>query len=159
MKSIIVYYSYSGNTRRVAVVLAETLAEITEAERLELVCPDEAKSFLGQCRRAIIHKRGAIEPVNFDLSAYDLIFLGTPVWAFGPAPAVNTFLDKCFGVENKSIVLFTTYGSGAGREHCIDYMQDILAQKGAREFKRFSVQQLKVNDRDYVLAAAKEILQ
>ncbi len=158
MKSITVYYSYSGNTRKIAAILAEALAKKSEVGEIELICPDEAKSFLGQCRRAISHKRGVIEPVNFDLSAYDLICLGTPVWAFGPAPAVNSFLDKCFGVEGKSIILFATYGSGAGKERCLKYMQDILAKKGAGGFKRFSIQQRMVNDKNFILSAIKEIL-
>jgi len=158
MKSIIVYYSYSGNTEKVAGILAEVLTGKGEVQQAELLCPDESKTFLGQCRRAISHKRGMIGPLNFNLGAYDLICLGTPVWAFGPAPAVNTFLDKCFGVEGKNIVLFTTYGSGAGRERCINYMQDILAKKGASKFRRFSIQQLKVNDKDFVISAAKEAL-
>jgi NAD(P)H-dependent FMN reductase len=96
--------------------------------------------------------------VNFDLSGYDLICFGTPVWAFGPTPAMNTYLADCSGLEGKEIILFATYGSGAGKERCLNYMQNILAQKGAKGFKRFSIQQFKVNDKEFVLEKIKEII-
>lgn len=156
MKSIIIYYSYSGNTRKVAEVLAEHLRQKGEAEILELKAKDESNSFFGQCSRAFWHKRAEIEPVNFDLSGYDLICFGSPVWAFGPAPAMNTYLDKCSGVEGKDVILFTTYGSGTGNNRCLNYMQDILSKKGAKSFKRFSIQQFKVSDNEFIIKTLQE---
>jgi flavodoxin len=158
MKSIIIYYSYNGNTKKVSYVLSEYLKPRSEIEFIELKGLDESSSFFGQCQRAFRHKKAVIQPVNFDLSSYDLICMGTPVWAFGPAPAMNTYLDKCSGVENKLAILFTTYGSGTGNERCLNYMQGILAKKGAREFKRFSIQQFKVKDKDFVLSKIRQIL-
>jgi len=156
MKSIVIYYSYSGNTGKVADILSEVLAQKGEVVTIDLHCLDEANSFLAQCHRAFRHTKGQIEPVNLDLSGYDLICLGTPVWAFGPAPATNTYLDKCSGVEGKSIILFTTYGSGTGNNRCLNYMQDILVKKGAKEYKRFSIQQGKVKYKEFVLNSIKE---
>ncbi len=157
MKSIILYYSYSGNTRRVAQILCESLKSRSEAREVELKATDESRSFLGQCRRAFSKKRAQIEATDFDLSGYDLICLGTPVWAFGPAPAINTYLDRCSGLEGKKVVLFTTYGSGTGNERCLNYMQDALVKKGAKEFSRFSIQQCKVNDKEFVLSKIKAL--
>ena len=157
MKSIIVFYSYSGNTKKVAEILAGALAERGEVGQIELACFDESKTFLGQCHRAFFHIRGQIQPVKFDLSDYDLICFGTPVWAFAPAPAMNTYLDNCVGLEGKEIILFTTYGSGTGNERCLDYMRKILSQKGAKGFKRLSIQQGKVKYQEFVLSKIKEI--
>jgi flavodoxin len=156
MKSIIIYYSYSGNTKKVAGILGEYLRQKGQVDHLELMCLDESKSFLGQCRRAFAHTKGQVQPLNFDLTNFDLVCFGTPVWAFGPAPAMNTCLDKCPGVENKEIVLFTTYGSGTGNQRCLNYMQNILAKKGARDFKKFSIQQFKVDNKEFVLSVIKE---
>ena len=156
MKSIIVYYSYSGNTRKVALVLAEYLREKTEVEIIDLKPQDESCSFLGQCRRAFFKQRAKIETANVDLSHYDLICLGSPVWAFAPAPAMNTYLDRCFGLENKKLVLFTTYGSGVGNERCLNYMQDSLTRKGAQQFSRFSIPQFKSGTRNFIMAEIKE---
>ncbi len=158
MKSIIVYFSYAGNTRKTSLLLREYLSGRWEVEMAELKAKDEAAGFLGQCGRAFWHKQADIEPINFDFSAFDLICLGTPVWAFGPAPAVNTFLDKCKGVSGKEAILFTTYGSGTGNERCLNYMQQILIKKGIKTFKRFSVQQNKVDNKDFVFSAMKEVI-
>lgn len=152
MKSIIIYYSYTGNTKKVAAVLKNYLAQKGEVEIIELKGMDESKSFLGQAVRAFRRKRAALESVNFNLSKYDVICFGTPVWAFGPAPAMNTYLDKCFGLVGKKMVLFTTYGSGTGRRRCLDCMRNALVKKGARSFKEFSIQQGRVSDEKFVLS-------
>lgn len=152
MKSLVVYYSYSGNTKKVAKVLVEALRARGESGELELSAPDEAKTFFGQCRRAFRHKRAEISPAELDLSKYDLICFGTPVWAFGPAPAMNAYLDKCSGVQGKEVLLFNTYGSGTGRKRCLDYMQKILSGKGAKGFRRFYIPQYMVNKKEFIIA-------
>jgi len=151
MKSLVVYYSYSGNTKKVAKVLVEILKAKGEADELELVALDESGSFLGQCSRAFRHIKANIQDVNFDLSKYDLICFGTPVWAFGPAPALNTYLDKCSNIKGKQIILFSTYGSGTGKERCLDYVQKILSSKEAVGFKRFSIQQFKIDNKEFII--------
>ncbi len=158
MGAIIVYYSYSGNTRRVAGILAEVLRQEAEVEELELNALDESDSFLFQAARGLFHKQAWLDKVNFDLRNFDVICLGTPVWALGPAPAMNTFLDSCYGLKDKKIILFTTYGSGTGNQRCLNYMQDALAKKGGQDFKKFSIEQAKVDDREFVLSNIKEMM-
>jgi len=153
MKSAIVYYSYSGNTKKVAQSLCDHLRQKGEVDIVELKPLDESDSFFGQCRRAFKRQRAKIAAVNFDLSGYDLICFGSPVWAFAPAPAMNTYLDNVQGIGNKEIILFTTFGSGTGNNRCLNYMQRILAKKGASSAcRRFSIQQFKVNDQEFVNA-------
>lgn len=152
MKSVIIFYSYGGNTRSAAKFLQEALLRKGEAELIELQCLDETGSFFNQCRRAFRKVRGRIQEVQYDLSGYDLICIGTPVWAFAPAPALNSYLDRCSGTEGKEALLFSTYGSGTGNKACLDYMQGLLAKKGIKVFSRFSVQGLRAKDRDAVLA-------
>jgi len=155
MRAIIIYYSFSGKTRQVSEILAESLREEGEAELLELKAFDESDNFFVQAARGFRKTRAKIIPVGFDLSKYDLICMGTPVWAFGPAPSMNAYLDQCIGLEGKEVVLFTTYGSGAGNTKCLDYMQKILSKKGVKNFKRFSIQQFKVKEKDFVLSEIK----
>ena len=150
MKAIIVYYSYSGNTKKVADILAEYLRTGYGVKILRLEALDEKTSFCQQALRALFHKKAKIASVDFDLSSYDLICLGSPVWAFAPAPAMNTYLEGCFGLEGKPAVLFTTYGSGTGLKRCLNYMQEILAKKGIGDFRKFSIQQFRVNDKEFV---------
>lgn len=150
MRSIIIYYSHTGNTKKVAEILAEYLQKKYEVKMLRLEALDESAVFFGQAARAFFHKKANISSIELVLSGYDLICLGTPVWAFGPAPAMNTYLEKCAGLENKPVVMFATYGSGTGLKRCFNYMKDILSKKGAKDFSKFSIQQFKVSDREFV---------
>ena len=134
----------------VADILTEYLTRRYEVRVLRLEASDESASFFIQAVRALFHRRAKISSVEFDLSGYNLICLGTPVWAFAPAPAVNAYLEGCFGLEGKAAVLFTTYGSGTGVSRCLNYMKDNLSNKGARDFQEFSIQQFKVGDKEFV---------
>lgn len=156
MKSVVIYYSYSGNTKKIANILTESLSKTSQVEEIELIALDESRAFLKQCHRAFSKTRAKINPVKFDLSDYETICLGSPVWAFGPAPAMNAYLDLCIGLEGKQIILFTTYGSGTGNQRCLDYMQDLLSKKKAGTFSRFSIAQLKVKDKDFVIKKIQE---
>ena len=156
MKSLIVYYSYSGTTKKVAALLAGYLREKDEVELLELIPQDVSKNFFVQGWRAIKRVRAELAPVNFDVKGYDRICLGTPVWAFAPTPAMNTFLDKCTGLEGKEVVIFCTTG-GTGIDKCLNYMQEILAAKGALSFKRFACAQNRVKDKEFVLGKFREV--
>jgi flavodoxin len=157
MKSCLVYFSYSGNTKKVAEILSSVLSGKGESRIIELQALDEARGFFGQCRRAFWHIQAKLKPPQLDLSEYDLVCFGTPVWAFGPAPAMNAYLDSCSGVAGKKTVLFTTYGSGVGNQRCLDYMQEILAKKGGQGFQRFSIQQFQVLNKDSVLSEIKKL--
>lgn len=159
MKSAIVYYSYNGNTKKVVGVLAQVLSQKGEVSQIELMPLDETKNFFRQCRRAIFRKKALLSAVNFDLSAYDLVCFATPVWAFGPAPAMNTYLKNCFGVKGKEIILCVTFGSGSGVRRCVHYMQDILEAAGATSFSRLSIQQFRVNDKEFIGSEIKKIWQ
>ena len=158
MKSLVIYYSFSDNTKKVAEILSEYLSSRGQSEVIRLKDLNESGNFFVQSGKAIFHQRTSIQTANFDLTAYDLICLGTPVWAFGPAPPVNTYLEQCLGLGNKTAVLFTTYGSGTGNRRCLNYMQEIMAKKGIKSFWRFSVQQFKVKDKDFVLSKIQESL-
>ncbi len=141
-QAVIVYYSYSGNTHKVAEVLSQHLESEYSVKMLRIQALDESDEFWRQGKRAFIRKRGKITGADFDLTKYDLVCIGTPVWSFAPAPAMNTYLDKCFGIEDKPIMVFTTHGSGLGVGRCHKYMKGILLKKGASQSREFSIQQL-----------------
>jgi flavodoxin len=150
MRSVIVYYSFSGNTRKAAEALAEHLRKESEVDVVELKATDESKDFFQQALRALVRTKAKTEAVDADLTKYNLICIGTPVWAFGPAPAMNTYLSQCKGLEGKDAMVFTTYGSGAGNNHCISYIKNILYKKGVQNCSSFTIEGTKVNDKNYV---------
>lgn len=159
MKSLIVYYSYTGNTGKVAEILKGILSKKGEAEIHQLKPIDESNNFFVQTASAFTGKRAKLQEERFDLSGYDLVCLGTPVWAFAPTPAINTYLDKVQNLDGKDAVCFVTYASGAGVKRCTNTMIEKLKQKGAFKISDFSIQQGKVNNTGFVEKAIEEALQ
>lgn len=158
-KAIVIFYSYSGNTQKIADILCRVLKTNYNADSLALQSLDESDSFFKQALRAFLKKKAIVaEGTKFDLSEYDLVAIGTPVWAFAMAPAVRTFLDKCASLNGKSVLLFATYGSGVGKDKCIQEMEKIVKAKGASSTKSFSIQQFKIEDTTFVSERIKEIL-
>jgi flavorubredoxin len=58
---------------------------------------------------AMRDKCSEIKPVALNVQDYDLIFLGSPIWASKPVPAINTFIDNT-DFKNKKVIAFFTMG-------------------------------------------------
>ena len=148
MNIAIVYYSYSGNTHKAAKIVEEILTSQNNSVRsLSIEAPKESRSFLIQALRGLTKKKTEIAPIESDLSSYDLIIFATPVWAKEMVPAMRSYLEKVTGLSGKKAIIFVTYGSGFGKEHCLDSLEGALKEKGVGEIKRFSLSQLKVGDK------------
>ena len=112
MKSIILYYSYNGHTKKVA----EKLAKAQGAELVEVKTQTEKGKFLiflVDCPRARMRKSVAIEPITQDLSGYDLITVASPVWAGFPSPVFNAVVKLLPKGKNVQVVMVSASGSGA----------------------------------------------
>ncbi len=158
-RAAVFFYSYSGNTRKVAAVLQQELAANYQVDLIELVALDESASFVRQCLRSLKKKQAQIkEDITLDIKGYDLIALGTPVWALGMAPALRTFINKCGDFKSKEIIVFATYGSGVGKEHCMKEMAQSSVLKGAQEVKQFLIQQNDAADEGKVKSCIKDII-
>ncbi|MBU3933443.1 MAG: NAD(P)H-dependent oxidoreductase [Candidatus Omnitrophica bacterium] len=148
MDIAIVYYSYSGNTHRAAKVVEEVLKSQNNAvRRLRIEAPSESNNFFVQALRGLAKKKTEINPIETDLSGYDLIIFATPVWAGKMVPAMRKFLEKAGALGGKKAIVFVTYGSGFGKEHCLRSLEAAIEKKGANCLGRFSLSQHKVNDR------------
>lgn len=118
MKTLVVFYSNAGNTK----AAAERIANELSADLLRLIpvkeIPGEGfgKFFLGGMK-ATFGWGTKLVKYDLDLKEYDQIILGTPVWASGPAPAVNRFLKK-IGDTSKITSVFTCSASG-DNDKCI----------------------------------------
>jgi flavodoxin len=110
MKSIVLYYSYYGHTKKVAQKMARTQgAELVEVQTHRR--PPSLKVWLVECPRAMMRKRAAIKPVTQDLNAYELITLAAPVWAGKPAPAFNAMVDLLPKGKNVQVILVSGGGN------------------------------------------------
>jgi hypothetical protein len=71
-------------------------------------------------------------------------------------PAMRAYLDKTSGLGGKKAVIFVTYGSGLGKEHCLDSLKRAVEEKGATCIGRFSLSQFKVSDKPLIESLLKE---
>ena len=93
MKSLILYYSYRGNTQRIAERVHSAIGG--DIARIDTVVPYTGSydDVVAQGEQEV--KRGflpALQPMDIDLGHYDTIVLGTPVWWYTCAPAMRAFL-------------------------------------------------------------------
>ena len=105
MRKLIAYFSASGTTRRAAIALSL----ITEADLFEIApaVPYTAKDLDWNDKRSRSSMemkdeslRPALNEAKVDLSGYDMIYIGFPIW-WGVAPrAVNTFIGLPYAVED-----------------------------------------------------------
>ena len=108
MKSLVVYYSRTGNARFVA----ETIAAEVGADIEEVVDLKKRSGVLGYLSGGSDARRGKeteIAPTTKLPAIYDLIIVGTPVWAGRPTPAILTYLKKN-DLSEKKVALFFTQG-------------------------------------------------
>ena len=152
MKSLLAYYSFSGNTDHVAKLFAGELRKKGEVILQRLSPKDDIKDFFGQCRAARAGKRADLgEKVDYDASSYDLVVLGSPVWAFAPAPAMNTFLDNISGLKGKRVIVLLTSGSGLGVKHCFKNISRILEKKGAATIDEINIPDRLQEDEGHII--------
>ncbi|MFW6056463.1 MAG: flavodoxin family protein [Chloroflexota bacterium] len=136
MKTIVVYFSNSGNTRTVAQALAVYLdADIEEIrerkERALLQMPKEGDkpegfAVMKAAMGGFLRLSSQIEGPRHDPSAYDLVIVGSPVWAGGLTPAVRSYMKKHRG-KLRNIAFFCT-GESPEEGHAFDQMKH-LARK------------------------------
>ncbi len=114
MKKLILYYSYGGNTRKIAkMIQKETGADIAEIETVKPYTGDY-NSVVNQGNHEV--KSGfmpEIKPLNMDIASYDCIIIGSPVWWYTFAPAMKTFLSQT-DLSQKLIYPFATNGGWIG---------------------------------------------
>lgn len=127
MRTAIVYYSMSGNTKYVADKIADGIKTSGEVDIIriepEKAYPDKgAKKFFWGGKSAVMGETPALQPYEFDTEKYDRIILGTPVWASTFAPPLRTFINENQDIRGKKIAIFTCF-SGGGADKAIDKMK------------------------------------
>lgn len=136
-KVLVLYYSQLGNTKQVAEQIATRLgADIEEIVAANPYDPD----FQATIQRCMQEREAGvlpdIEPVKADLSKYDIIFLGYPVWFGTYAPPVIKWLEGV-DLSGKKVVPFCTFGSGGLESSVADLRKcqpnaDVLDGYGVR---------------------------
>ena len=159
MKTLVVYYSYSGITEKVINIYSSELAKSGEVMVQRLKPRQEIDTFLGQCRAAFSRKRAELSGnITSDVKGYDLLVLGCPVWAFAPVPAVNTYLDRLSGLEGKKAIILLTSGSGAGVGNCFNTIKKALEEKKCAKIDIINVPNRTMKNEDAIREAFRKLL-
>jgi flavodoxin len=109
MKSLVVYYSRTGNAKFVA----ETAAKELGADLEEIVDLKKRAGPLGWIsagRAGQTGKETEITATTKTPADYDFITVGTPIWAWSPSAAIRTWLGKN-DLSGKKVALFFTMDS------------------------------------------------
>jgi flavodoxin len=108
LKSLVVYYTRSGNTRFVAETIAAEIGSDVE-EVVDLKKRSGVFGYLSGGSDARRGKETEIAPTKKSPSEYDLVIVGSPIWAGRHAPAITTYL-KMNDVSGKKVAVFFTQG-------------------------------------------------
>lgn len=125
-KRLVAYFSASGVTKKTAQMIAEAedcdLYEITPKvlyTKADLNWMDKkSRSSIEMSDKKI---RPELADNEIDISAYDEIILGFPIWWYVAPTIINSFLEK-YDFSGKKIILFATSG-GSGFGNTVSELQ------------------------------------
>ncbi|MDR2655978.1 MAG: hypothetical protein LBC56_07960 [Oscillospiraceae bacterium] len=125
MKTIVIFYSYTGHAKALAQKAAEKesadIAEIRDLRR-----PSKFRAFALGCFAAVRGKSWPIQPLGTDLAAYDRLILFSPIWAGNTPPAVNALLEQV--PENKTVLVKAVSASGSSA--CKERIEAVIKPRG-----------------------------
>jgi len=126
MNCLIAYYTRTGNTEKVA----KKIAEKFDADLEKIIDMKKRTGIIGWIRAgydAIKENLTEIEPIKKDPHNYDLVVLGTPIWAGRATPAIKTYV-KSTKDKFKKIAIFTTSG-GDGFQDALEEVKKISGKE------------------------------
>ena len=128
-KSIVIFFSHAGDNYSVGnievgntKIVADYITEIKGADQFEIV----THKYDGMAYTPLINlakeeaNKGELPPYEGtapDLSQYDTVFIGGPVW-WGTYPQVMFTLFKDINLDGKTVIPFTTH-EGSGLASCV----------------------------------------
>ena len=126
MKKLVVFYSLTGNTK----IVAKTIAKDLKADLCEVEEVKKRNRFIAYFTGSFAASRdkcSEIKPLALNVHDYDVIFIGSPIWASRPVPAMNAFIDNT-DFKHKKVIPFFTMG-GSGYEKAVSNLRAKLEKK------------------------------
>ena len=109
LKTMTVYFSFSGNTEAVAKSIATSAKSDIFALEAVNPYPQKQKPREKRVKKEFTGKLPALKSIP-DLSGYDVVFVGYPIWYSKLPPVVTAFLKKA-KLDGKKVAFFCTSGS------------------------------------------------
>jgi len=125
MKSLVVFYSMTGTTKKVA----ETIRKILKCDSEEILDMRPRKGVLGYLRsgkEAMLKNLCKIKEAKKNPALYDLTIIGTPVWSFNVSSPVRAYLHH--NKEKFSRVAFFCTMGGSGGKNAFAEMEKICGK-------------------------------
>ena len=126
-KVLVVYFSHGGNTQKLAKEISDQVGG--DFRRIEPVNAypggDELYDYTEQ--EQADDARPEIQDLNIDMSKYDTVFIGYPIWWYTYPQVILTFFDN-YDLTGKTIVPCVTHG-GSGMSGTEDDMREYLSDK------------------------------
>lgn len=110
MKTLILYYSYTGNCKKEAETIASDYSKAVLYEVKEMKKRTKFNAFMSGCPKAMARKTVKIHPITCDLNEFDKIVIVCPIWSGYPVPAFNAMVELL--PQRKEIELFFCSGGG-----------------------------------------------
>ena len=111
-KTLIIYYSHSGNTKKLAEAIAQKTGGVLCEIKPQAAYPKEYNLVVEQAKKEIRNDYRPALKTNVDnIKTYDTVFIGTPNWWSTMAPPVASFLGFN-DLKGKTIAPFFTHGGG-----------------------------------------------
>jgi flavodoxin len=153
MKSLVAYYSLTGNTKLVAQVIVEALnatpIEITETKPRKI----RPLVYLVGGFQATMSRGSKINPINVDLKQYERIFIGSPIWNSRPVPAINSFIYQT-NFEGLDIIPFFTMG-GDNADKALENITAKIEKSQGKVVGSFAIKSYRVSY-EQIIARAEE---
>jgi flavodoxin len=128
MKTLVAYYSRTGNTKKVGEALAEKIN--ADIEAIESNTKDKGMANLAM--QAFMRVHAKIGATKKDAASYDLVVIGSPVWAGKMSSPIRTYLAKN---KNKftGVAFFCTHGNpdSEGSVKMLESMESFSGKKAA----------------------------
>lgn len=128
MRALLVYYSRTGHTKKIAEEISQELQCDTD-EIIDTVKRTGPVGLMTSGREAAKKELTKIMPAKKDPSQYDIVIIGTPVWALTMSSPVRTYI-----VQNKdklkNVAFFCTLG-GIGVESAFHDLEDLSGKRAA----------------------------
>lgn len=122
MKAIVVYFSLEGNTKYVADLIKNSIgADILRLEPVKDYPKGNASKYFWGGKSVVFGETPKLAAYDFSAEEYDVIIIGTPVWAGSFTPPIKTFLKE--NNLSKKKVAFFACNSGGEADKCFDKLR------------------------------------
>lgn len=125
-KVLVVYYSRTGSTRKIA----QDIAKQMDADLEEISDQKKRTGLLGFVlggRDAMTKKETCISGMRKNPAEYDLVILGSPIWGGNITPALRTYINQ-YGDSIRSTAFFFSSG-GKMPDQVLEKLSVILKEK------------------------------